>query len=110
MVECDDDDPPEHLKAWLTHQPDAFASWQSSAFWRNRFAATAAMEVQWADALEEGWRDWVAFTELAVAAGEERPKGNVEGARQEIEAIRTVAGRTMGFVRIVAKRQTATRA
>ena len=105
LVECDDDDPPEHLAAWLSHQPGAFATWQSAAFWRQRFEATPDVQVQCADAMEDGWRDWVAFTELTVAAGEERPKGNREGACQEIEAIRIDAGRTMGFVRVVARRE-----
>jgi hypothetical protein len=39
------------------------------------------------------------------ASGEERPAGEVKGARREIAAVREDAGRTMGFVRVIARRE-----
>ena len=105
VAEIPDDEPPEHLKAWLEHQPGAFATWQSARFWKERFTRTSGIKVRIADALEDGWRDWIAFGDLTLAAGEERPSGNVEGARQEMAAIREDAGRTMGFVRVIARRE-----
>ncbi len=105
VAEIPDDEPPEHLTSWLDHQPGAFATWQSAMFWKKRFALTPGIEIQTADSLEDGWRDWIDFSELTLAAGQERPTGNVEGARQEIDAIREDAGRTMGFVRVIARRE-----
>ena len=104
MTEIADDEPPEQLASWLEHQPGAFATWQSARFWKERFTRTPGIEVRIADALEDGWRDWIAFGELTLAAGEERPAGAVAGARQEIAAIREDAGRIMGFVRVIARR------
>lgn len=105
VAEIPDDEPPEHLASWLDLQPGAFATWQSARFWKERFFRTPGIEIQTADSLEDGWRDWIEFGELTLAAGEERPAGNVEGARQEIDAIREDAGRTMGFVRVIARRE-----
>ena len=63
------------------------------------------MDVELADTLEDGWRDWVSFGELTFAAGEVRPPGFVDLARKEIDAIREDAGRTMGFVRAIVRRR-----
>jgi hypothetical protein len=43
-------------------------------FWKKRFTRTPGIEVRIADALEDGWRDWIAVGQLILAAGEERPK------------------------------------
>ena len=105
MADIPDDEPPQHLATWLEHQPGAFETWQSAMFWKERFTGTPGIEVRIADALEDGWREWVAFGQLTLDAGEERPPGDIEGARNEIAAIRKDAGRTMGFVRVIAHRE-----
>ena len=105
VTEIDDHPIPTHLQGWLKEQPGAFETWQSAEFWKRRFSLTPEISIQLADSLEDGWREWVSFAEMTLAAGEERPQGAKEGARKEIEAIREDAGRTLGFVRVIARRE-----
>jgi SAM-dependent methyltransferase len=107
MAEIPDEPIPAHLQDWLADQPGAFETWQSAEFWRQRFSATPGIDVLLADSLPDGWRDWVSFSEMTLAAGEVRPVGFVDLARREIAAIREDAGRTLGFVRVVAARREA---
>jgi SAM-dependent methyltransferase len=104
MVEIPDEPVPAHLQDWLAGEVGAFETWQSVEFWRRRFSSSPGIKVLLADSLPDGWRDWVSFSEMTLAAGEVRPPGLVNLARKEVEAIREDAGRVMGFVRVVAER------
>ncbi len=107
MVEIADDQPPEHLREWLAEEEGAFETWQSASFWRRHFEKSSIVDVELADALEDGWREWVSFGQMTFDAGEVRPPGFVDLARKEIEAIREDAGRTMGLVRAIVRRHAA---
>ncbi len=104
-VEIGDDEAPEHLRDWLKGQVGAFEMWQSAAFWRSHFGKCEIVTVELADTLEGGWREWVSFGEMTLAAGQVRPEGFEELARKEVDSIREDAGRTMGFVRAIVRRK-----
>ncbi len=83
---------PEHLRAWWTG--DLYALF--TAEWlRRHWARPGLVSVEVADTMPEGWRIWVEW-QRAVA-----PENVVE-----IEALGADAGRTMGYVRGVARRRT----
>ena len=107
VVDIPDEPIPAHLQDWLAGEPGAFPMWQSASFWRAHLGQCPLVEIELADSLEDGWREWVSFGELTLAAGEARPPGMEEQARKELDAIREDAGRTMGFVRAVLRRKTA---
>ncbi len=96
---------PAHLETWLAEEEGAWETWQSAAFWKRHLGRCDLVEVELADTLEDGWRDWVSFGELTLAAGEARPPGRADLARKEVEAIREDAGRTLGFVRAIVRRR-----
>lgn len=103
-VEIPDDPQPEQLREWLSEQEGAFETWQSAQWWRRHLGRCPLVNVELADTLEDGWRDWVSFGEMTLAAGEVRPPGFVDLAKKEIASIREDAGRTMGFVRAIVRR------
>lgn len=104
-VEIGDDEAPEYLREWLKLQEGAFETWQSAEYWRRHLAKSAELDVQLADTMEDGWREWISFGELTIAAGQVKPEGFEELARKEVDSIREDAGRTMGFVRAIATRR-----
>jgi SAM-dependent methyltransferase len=85
---------PEHLRPYW---PWDFASFHSPGWWKRHWAITGKVQVEYADQLPDGWRHWLHWLEVCAAAG------NSEGA-EEAEMLRTDAGRTIGFTRIVARK------
>ena len=80
---------PEHLRGWWT--PD-MACLHSAAWWRHHWSRSGLVDVERADALDEGWtywRDWL----NAIAADNST----------EIATVETDAGRYLGYVRAVAR-------
>jgi len=84
---------PEHLAAWW--EP-SMACLHSADWWRRHWQRTGIVEVDVADTMADGWRAWLAW-QHAVAPG------NVT----EIAALEADAGRTLGYVRVVAHRNDA---
>jgi cyclopropane fatty-acyl-phospholipid synthase-like methyltransferase len=89
---CEIDGPvPEHLRTWWT--PDVWCL-HSAAWWQRHWGRTEIVDVALADTLEGGldlWREWIRFV---------APENEVENA-----ALAADAGRTLGYVRVVAHRR-----
>jgi SAM-dependent methyltransferase len=82
---------PEHLREWWTQDCWAF---HSAAWLRRHWERTGIMNVELADTMPDGWQVWLDWHH-AVAP---------ENAT-EIKAIATDAGRYLGYIRVVGRRQ-----
>jgi hypothetical protein len=81
---------PEHLRAWW--EP-SLACLHSADWWRRHWARSGVVRVELADTMPDGWRRWLDW-EHTVA-----PDNSTE-----IEALTADAGRTLGYVRVVGRR------
>ncbi len=90
---------PEHLREYWDWD---FLTFHRPEWWRARWTFSGQVEVLHADALADGWRDWLRWDEACVAASD-RPFVK-EGAAREAEALRLDAGRTLGLARVIARR------
>jgi cyclopropane fatty-acyl-phospholipid synthase-like methyltransferase len=77
-------DPPEYLRPlW----PSNFSSFHSPAWWREHWRRSGRVQVQLADMIEGGWKDWLQWV------GDEHEDG---------KALQVDQGRNLGFTRVVA--------
>ncbi len=83
-------DIPEHLREWWTQ--DLWCL-HSAEWWRRHWERTGIVKVELADTMEDGWRVWLDWHR--VIAPENLP---------EIRAFEADQGRTLGYVRVVARR------
>ncbi len=68
-------------------------------WWWRQWAQTGLVDVELADALPDGWRDWLDFENVKLTVGPPRHDG-------EAPALAADRGRWLGFVRMVARRRT----
>lgn len=87
--------PPTHLKPYWKWD---FCSFHSPDWWRRHWAKTGLVTVEIADRLPGGWRDWLAWNEACD------DDSGTPG--EEADMLRTDAGRTLGFTRLLAHRTT----
>lgn len=88
------DEMPQHLRPYWEWD---FASFHSAAWWRRHWARTGKVQVEVADMLPDGWRHWLHWLDVCALAGDAR--GN-----EEAQMLRVDAGRSLGFVRLAARR------
>lgn len=92
---------PEHLAPWW--EPE-FWCFHSPAWWRRHWERSGAVTVEHADLIPNGWEHWLRFSEVCAEFGyPDDPAVPVDGAR-DAEMLRTDAGRTLGFSRVVGRR------
>jgi SAM-dependent methyltransferase len=82
---------PEHLRRWW--EP-SMACLHSADWWRWHWERSGVAEVVLADTMGDGWRHWLAWQHAV------NPDNHVE-----IEALTADAGRTLGYVRAIARRR-----
>lgn len=92
-------EPPEHLEPWW--EP-AFWCFHTAHWWRRHWTRSGAVEVETADWLEDGWRDWLLWCD--VVAEESTDDFHVRMAGRSAEMLRVDQGRALGFVRVVGRR------
>jgi len=85
------DSMPAHLEAWWT--PDMWML-HSAAWWRRHWEKSGLVSIDRADTLDGGWRLWREWV------GAIAPQNTVEAAALDADA-----GRTLGYVRVVARRR-----
>jgi SAM-dependent methyltransferase len=100
VAELNDDRVPEHLQPYW--RPE-FWTFHSAGWWRQLWSRSGEVDVDVADALEDGWRDWVLWNETCAEASENRAV--VDGAGREAQMVRLDAGRNLAFARVVARRR-----
>lgn len=82
---------PDHLQAWW--EPGLWCL-HSAEWWRRHWERTGIVSVERADAMPDGWQRWLDW-QRAVCPGNST----------EIQAVEADAGRYLGYVRTVARRQ-----
>ncbi len=89
---------PEHLAPfwdpgfWSFHSPD---------WWRRHWERSGRVEVESAELLEDGWQDWALWNEVCAEVNDTDLAREMGG--REAQMVRLDAGRTLGFIRIVAR-------
>ena len=74
---------------WTFHGPD---------WWRRLWERSSRVDVERADLLPDGWKEWLVWLEVCRDMG-------VETDANEMQMVRVDAGRNLGFSRIVASRR-----
>ena len=79
-----------------------FCCFHGPAWWRTHWEKTEKVEVEHADAMEDGWKDWLAFEEASAPGltGWRR-----DAAANTMAMLRADQGRHLGFSRIVATKR-----
>jgi SAM-dependent methyltransferase len=77
-----------------------FCSFHDPWWWRTHFEKTGLVDVEVADAVEDGWADWLRFNEITAPFLDGWRK---EAAEREAAMLRVDRGRYLGFARIVAQ-------
>lgn len=100
VAELPGDEVPGHLRPFW--EPD-FWTFHSAQWWRRLWDRSGAVQVERADLLEDGWREWALWCEVVA---EESASDFVLGiVPREGEMVRQDAGRNLAFVRMTARRR-----
>ena len=91
---------PEWLRPYWT--PD-FWTFHCPDWWRRHWNRSGVVDVEVAELLDDGWRDWTLWSETCLDAGESGWVRRFAG--REAEMLRADAGRTLGFARVVGRRR-----
>ena len=75
-----------------------FCSFHTPQWWKSHWQKTGMVEVETADFIEDGWRDWLRFDEVTEAHTEGWRKS---GAATSAAMLRADQGANLGFSRIV---------
>ena len=79
-----------------------FCCWHGPDWWRTHWAKTGKVEVEHADAIPDGWQDWLRWEEAIAPLAQ----GWMREASQNTAAmLRADQGRRLGFTRIVAAKR-----
>ena len=96
---------PQRVAAWVAQWPEhdrhQVLTFQTADWWRRHWAKTGLVDVETADTLEDGWRDWLTFYEIARDAGEQ----GLWYSEDELCFLADDRGKNLGFARVVARRR-----
>lgn len=86
-------DVPTHLSEWLHAEPSLW-SMHSPPWWRKHWERTGIVDVELADSMPDGWRNWLEWHRTVAPEN-----------RLEIETIEADCGRHLGYNRLVGRRR-----
>ena len=94
----------EEFGAGIPDELAPFWDWEFCCFhgpewWRTHWEKTGKVRVDLADAVEDGWKDWLLFCEVSAPTLEGWRK---DAALNEVAMLRLDQGKRLGFTRIVA--------
>jgi SAM-dependent methyltransferase len=92
-------DVPEQLAPFWDWE---FCSFHGPVWWRTHWEKTGKVQVVLADAVENGWQDWLAFDEVTI---EHMDGWRRDAAGNTAAMLRVDQGRYLGFSRVVATRR-----
>jgi cyclopropane fatty-acyl-phospholipid synthase-like methyltransferase len=96
-------DIPPHLEPYWESE---FCCFHSPEWWRTHWVKTGKVRVDSADAVEDGWKDWLRFDETTGPLLDGWRKG---AAARGVAMHHADQGRLLGFTRIVATREHSSR-
>ena len=96
------DEPPAHLKEYWEKDP-GFWAFHTPAWWRRLWTRSTAVEVEAADWLDDGWRDWLLWCE--VCATESPGEFMADMARWSVDLMHADVEHVLGFARVVGRRK-----
>ncbi|HZM82253.1 MAG TPA: methyltransferase domain-containing protein [Candidatus Limnocylindrales bacterium] len=99
-AEFGDHQVPEHLQP---HWESGFCTFHSPAWWRRLWERSGTVDVDLADLLEDGWRDWMLWNEVCAEVSDR--DFVIDGAGREAQMLRLDAGRHLGLARVIARRR-----
>ena len=76
-----------------------FCSFHCPEWWQEHWEKTGKVHVDLADLIEEGWQDWLTFSEAKLPQTNDHWK---KAATDEVAMLRVDQGKHLGFTRIVA--------
>jgi cyclopropane fatty-acyl-phospholipid synthase-like methyltransferase len=76
-----------------------FCSFHCPEWWQEHWEKTGKVHVDLADWIQEGWQDWLTFSEAKLPQTNDRWK---KAATDEVAMLRVDRGKNLGFSRIVA--------
>ena len=89
---------PDHIKPYWEWE---FCCFHSPEWWSEHWSKTGLVTVDHADAVEDGWKDWIRFLDLSAPHMQGWRKESSVSERAMLEAD---AGEHFGFVRILASK------
>lgn len=90
---------PEELRPYWDWE---FCCFHGPKWWRAHWEKTARVSVVSADAVPDGWSDWLRFSEESMPSLD---GWRLEAARNEQAMLRVDRGRRLGFTRVVATKE-----
>lgn len=90
---------PAHLQSFW--EPKECFSFHTCPWWRRHLDQSQVLDIEVADVLEDGWRDWSQFVAAQVAAGADTR----EWTAREGEQVAGDGGRYLGFIRVAGRRR-----
>ncbi len=79
-----------------------FCCFHGPGWWRTHWEKTGKVQVDTADAVEDGWKDWLRFSEVSIPSLKGWRKA---AAANEQAMLKIDRGRRLGFTRIVATKR-----
>lgn len=79
-----------------------FCSFHAPEWWRNHWQKTGKVRVDCADAIEDGWKDWLLFDEASIPS---LTGWRQAAATNSAAMLKTDQGKLLGFSRVVATKR-----
>jgi len=92
-------DVPSHLRPYWDWE---FCCFHGPEWWRTHWAKTGMVDVYVADAVEDGWQDWLRFDEVT---GPTLDGWRRDAAANSAAMLRVDQGRYLGFSRVAASKR-----
>ena len=93
------EDVPAELEPWWDWE---FCCFHSPEWWRSHWAKTGKVRIDHADAIDDGWNDWLRFNDLTAPT---MTGWRADAAADEHEMLTFDQGNYFGFTRIVATKR-----
>jgi cyclopropane fatty-acyl-phospholipid synthase-like methyltransferase len=100
VAELESDEVPEHLRPYW--EPD-FWTLHSPRWWRSLWQRSGVVDVDLAELLEDGWREWALWNEVCAEVSDREFVTDFAG--REARMLRLDTGRNLGLARVVGRRR-----
>ena len=95
---------PEHLNGLFGASNHELYTFHTASWWRHLWGRTPHLDVEVADVLEDGWKDWLRFNRARLDHRDGNEWDMRDGCGEEVEYLEVDRGRYLGFARLVGRR------